>query len=196
CRSIPLFRSTKGATLLHFFFTCTDEELSIGLSSHPTSSRHLVSCRSFASTSTSWRSLTRRTTAYSCTSPFSTRSYDYSHGAASRRESLLAGHRDGQPSNHHFVILLNQICMKMANDATLLHFFFTCTDEFMVFSLLIPLLYEMNDVGQLARDALLLILAVSAKQEEEYVAVKSAFCPVVATGLGGCFSQLSFILAG
>ncbi|GMR40910.1 hypothetical protein PMAYCL1PPCAC_11105, partial [Pristionchus mayeri] len=113
---------------------------------------------------------------------------------------LLAGHRDGQPSktDHHFVILLNQICMKMAKDATLLHFFFTCTDEFMVFSLLIPFLYEMNDVGQLARDALLLILAVSAKQEEvaQYVAVKSAFCPVVATGLGGCFSQLSFILAG
>ncbi|KAF8358261.1 hypothetical protein PRIPAC_93256 [Pristionchus pacificus] len=113
---------------------------------------------------------------------------------------LLAGHRDGQPSktDHHFVILLNQICMKMAKDATLLHFFFTCTDEFMVFSLLIPFLYEMNDVGQLARDALLLILAVSAKQQEvaEFVADKSAFCPVVATGLGGCFSQLSFVLAG
>ncbi|GMS87441.1 hypothetical protein PENTCL1PPCAC_9616 [Pristionchus entomophagus] len=113
---------------------------------------------------------------------------------------LLASHRDGQPSktDHHFVILLNQICMKMAKDATLLHFFFTCTDEFMVFSLLIPFLYEMNDVGQLARDALLLILAVSSKQEEvaEFVAAKSAFCPVVATGLGGCFSQLSFVLAG
>ncbi|GMT17759.1 hypothetical protein PFISCL1PPCAC_9056 [Pristionchus fissidentatus] len=113
---------------------------------------------------------------------------------------LLAGHRDGQPSktDHHFVILLNQICMKMAKDATLLHFFFTCTDEFMVFSLLIPFLYEMNDVGQLARDALLLILAVSAQQKEvaEFVANKSAFCPVVATGLGGCFSQLSFVLAG
>ncbi|KAK6053432.1 hypothetical protein COOONC_09062 [Cooperia oncophora] len=59
-------------------------------------------------------------------------------------------------------------------------------------------LLNQNDVGQLARDALLLILSVSANHEQiaEFVAYKSAFCPVVATGLSGCFSQLSRIIAG
>eukprot|EP00080_Pristionchus_pacificus_P002835 PDM62855.1 hypothetical protein PRIPAC_50070 [Pristionchus pacificus] len=117
----------------------------------------------------------------------------YEH-IVSEKSLLARAQTDPQPASEALFV----ICMKMAKDATLLHFFFTCTDEFMVFSLLIPFLYEMNDVGQLARDALLLILAVSAKQQEvaEFVADKSAFCPVVATGLGGCFSQLSFVLAG
>ncbi|VDO50938.1 unnamed protein product [Haemonchus placei] len=112
----------------------------------------------------------------------------------------LRSNKLGHPSatEKHFVVLLNQICTKLAEDRTLLHFFFSCAegaDQFIVFSLLIPYLYEQNDVGQLARDALLLILSVSANHEQiaEFV---SAFCPVVATGLSGCFSQLSRILAG
>ncbi|VDL85499.1 unnamed protein product [Nippostrongylus brasiliensis] len=73
-----------------------------------------------------------------------------------------------------------QICTKLAEDRTLLHFFFSCAegaDQFMVFSLLIPYLYEQNDVGQLARDALLLILSVSATHEQiaEFVAYKVGF---------------------
>lgn len=106
----------------------------------------------------------------------------------------------GNPSSteKHFVVLLNQICTKLAEDRTLLHFFFFCengAEEFIVFSLLIPYLYEQNDVGQLARDALLLILSVSTNHEKiaNFVAYKSAFCPVVATGLSGCFSQLGHI---
>lgn len=106
--------------------------------------------------------------------------------------------RSFTPSNtdKHFVLLLNQICTKMAEDATLLHFFFTfggeCDEQFLVFSLLIPYLYDSGDVGQLARDALLLVLSVSRKLKyvAAFVAVKSNFCPVVATGLSGCFSQL------
>ncbi|KAJ1357502.1 hypothetical protein KIN20_015667 [Parelaphostrongylus tenuis] len=108
----------------------------------------------------------------------------------------------GNPSSteKHFVVLLNQICTKLAEDRTLLHFFFFSengAEEFIVFSLLIPYLYEQNDVGQLARDALLLILSVSTNHEKiaKFVAYKSAFCPVVATGLSGCFSQLGHIFA-
>lgn len=106
--------------------------------------------------------------------------------------------RSFTPSNtdKHFVLLLNQICTKMAEDATLLHFFFTfggeCDEQFLVFSLLIPYLYDSGDVGQLARDALLLVLSVSRrlKYVAAFIAIKSNFCPVVATGLSGCYSQL------
>uniref|UniRef100_A0A0N5AU75 DUF5917 domain-containing protein n=1 Tax=Syphacia muris TaxID=451379 RepID=A0A0N5AU75_9BILA len=96
----------------------------------------------------------------------------------------------------HFVLLLNLICTKMAEDATLLHFFFTFSEDqevqFLVFSLLVPYLYECGDVGQLARDALLLVLSVSRKMKNvaAFISAKSNFCPVVATGLSGCFSQL------
>uniref|UniRef100_A0A0R3RYK7 DUF5917 domain-containing protein n=1 Tax=Elaeophora elaphi TaxID=1147741 RepID=A0A0R3RYK7_9BILA len=100
-------------------------------------------------------------------------------------------------TDRHFVLLLNQICTKLAEDATLLHFFFDfdadCDDQFLVFSLLIPYLYDSGEIGQLARDALLLILSVSRrlKRIAAFIAIKSNFCPVVATGLSGCFSQLS-----
>lgn len=74
--------------------------------------------------------------------------------------------------NGHGLILnwskLNQICMKMAEDSTLLHFFFIPKERrsppsreadaeqqpFLVFSLLIPYLYSAGDIGQMARDAL------------------------------------------
>ncbi|CAD6188257.1 unnamed protein product [Caenorhabditis auriculariae] len=109
----------------------------------------------------------------------------------------------GDPSTteKHFVLLLNQICTKLAEDRTLLHFFFYRAngfEQFTVFTLLIPFLYEQNDVGQLSRDALLLILSVSAHHSSiaEFVASKTDFCPVVATGLSGCFSQLDRVLLG
>ncbi|CAJ0580916.1 unnamed protein product, partial [Mesorhabditis spiculigera] len=106
---------------------------------------------------------------------------------------------DPSATDKHFVLLLYQICTKMAGDPTLLHFFFTCAegaDQFVVFNLLVKFLYDQNDVGQLARDALLLILSVSSKNKSvaEFVAIKSSFCPVLATGLSGCFSQLSRFL--
>ncbi|VDK83629.1 unnamed protein product [Onchocerca ochengi] len=107
--------------------------------------------------------------------------------------------RNFTPSNtdKHFVLLLNQICTKLAEDATLLHFFFDFDSDgderFLVFNLLIPYLYDSGEVGQLARDALLLILSVSRRLKHiaAFIATKSNFCPVVATGLSGCFSQLS-----
>lgn len=66
----------------------------------------------------------------------------------------------------------------MAEDATLLHFFFDfdadCDEQFLVFSLLTPYLYDFGEVGQLARDALLLILSVSRRLKHiaAFIAVK------------------------
>lgn len=83
-----------------------------------------------------------------------------------------------------------QICTKIAEDVTLLEFFFNpqffaeaqtldgayyangyrnggddeesdAQQPFLVFSFLIPYMYAVEDIGQLARDALLLIMSVS-----------------------------------
>lgn len=89
-----------------------------------------------------------------------------------------------------FVLLLNQIVVKITDkeqSTLLLEFFFKPdnTDDgppkFLVFSLLIPYLYDEGNVGQLARDALLLILAVSRRVESvgRFVADHSNFCPVL-----------------
>lgn len=94
-------------------------------------------------------------------------------------------------SEKQFVILLNQICTKLVEDRTLLHFFFH-SDQFIVFTELIPFLYSSVDTGQLARDAVLLILSVSAEDKSiaEYVTERTSFCQVLTTGLSACFSQL------
>ncbi|KAI1721330.1 retinoic acid induced 16-like protein [Ditylenchus destructor] len=122
----------------------------------------------------------------------------------------------------YFVQLLNQICTKIADDSTLLDFFFNTQldsnssrshhaltngnateirlngnhDEeeqpFLVFSLLIPYMYSGEDIGQLARDALLLVMSVSREFDflAKHVSEDSNFCPVLAGGLSGYFSQL------
>ncbi|KAK0416817.1 hypothetical protein QR680_012700 [Steinernema hermaphroditum] len=118
------------------------------------------------------------------------------------REGLDSREKTPSDIDRHFVVLLNQICSKMAEDATLLDFFFNFRSDsdaaasgchFIVFNLLIRYLYDSSDTGQLARDALLLILSVTKNLEEvaDYVAFRSNFCPVLATGLSGCYSELS-----
>ncbi|TKR77669.1 hypothetical protein L596_018596 [Steinernema carpocapsae] len=118
------------------------------------------------------------------------------------REGIDKREKSSSDIDRNFVVLLNQICSKMAEDATLLDFFFnfrTDSDtnssgrQFIVFNLLIRYLYDSSDTGQLARDALLLILSVTKELNEvaEYVAFRSNFCPVLATGLSGCYSELS-----
>eukprot|EP00081_Caenorhabditis_elegans_P018070 NP_498407.1 UPF0518 protein C05D11.8 [Caenorhabditis elegans] len=96
-----------------------------------------------------------------------------------------------------FVLLLNQICTKLVEDRTLLHFFFH-SNQFVVFTELIPFLYSAGDTGQLARDAVLLILSVSAEDKSiaEYVTERTSFCQVLTTGLSACFSQLPRIILG
>ncbi|XP_075587606.1 FHIP family protein AGAP011705 isoform X2 [Dermatophagoides farinae] len=68
--------------------------------------------------------------------------------------------------------------------------------SFPLFSLLIQFVHRDGPIGQQARDAILLCLAMSRHDERlaYYVANKTDFCPILATGLSGHFSSLPRVL--
>ncbi|KAM3623126.1 uncharacterized protein V6R79_007339 [Siganus canaliculatus] len=95
------------------------------------------------------------------------------------------------------VLLLNQLCCILAKDPSILELFFHTSEDqgatnFLIFSLLIPFIHREGTVGQQARDALLLIMSLSAENERvaKHVAENTYFCPVLATGLSGLYSSL------
>ncbi|XP_056442347.1 FHF complex subunit HOOK-interacting protein 1A [Gadus chalcogrammus] len=95
------------------------------------------------------------------------------------------------------VLLLHQLCCVLAKDPSVLELFFHTSEDqgaanFLIFSLLIPFLHREGGVGQQARDALLLIMALSAENQRvaEHIAQNTYFCPVLATGLSGLYSSL------
>ncbi|XP_061778992.2 FHF complex subunit HOOK-interacting protein 1A [Nerophis lumbriciformis] len=95
------------------------------------------------------------------------------------------------------VLLLHQLCCVLAKDPSILELFFhTSKDQgaanFLIFSLLIPFIHKEGTVGQQARDALLLIMSLSAEnlRVAKHVAENTFFCPVLATGLSGLYSSL------
>ncbi|KAI9525524.1 hypothetical protein NQZ68_006073 [Dissostichus eleginoides] len=95
------------------------------------------------------------------------------------------------------VLLLNQLCCVLAKDTSILELFFHTSEDqgatnFLIFSLLIPFIHREGTVGQQARDALLLIMSLSAENERvaKHVAENTYFCPVLATGLSGLYSSL------
>ncbi|XP_066516950.1 FHF complex subunit HOOK-interacting protein 1A [Hoplias malabaricus] len=95
------------------------------------------------------------------------------------------------------VLLLNQLCCVLARDPSILELFFHTSEDqgaanFLIFSLLIPFLHREGAVGQQARDALLLIMALSAENclVAKHIAENTYFCPVLATGLSGLYSSL------
>ncbi|XP_012718336.2 protein FAM160A1 [Fundulus heteroclitus] len=95
------------------------------------------------------------------------------------------------------VLLLHQLCCVLAKDPSILELFFHTSEDqgaanFLIFSLLIPFIHREGTVGQQARDALLLIMALSAENERvaRHVAENTYFCPVLATGLSGLYSSL------
>uniref|UniRef100_H2ZI68 FPL domain-containing protein n=1 Tax=Ciona savignyi TaxID=51511 RepID=H2ZI68_CIOSA len=99
--------------------------------------------------------------------------------------------------DHHIVLLLNLLCVWINRDATLLEVFFGASQnhgptKFLLFSLLIDYIHRDGTVGQQARDALLLCMALSSENESvaEYIVETSNFCPVLATGLSGLYSTL------
>ncbi|KAM7540340.1 hypothetical protein Aperf_G00000044976 [Anoplocephala perfoliata] len=65
-------------------------------------------------------------------------------------------------------------------------------NEYFIFSSLVPLLHFPGISGTNARDALLLILALSDRDTEvaDYLTSRSDICPVLATGLSGHYSCL------
>ncbi|XP_051560975.1 FHF complex subunit HOOK interacting protein 1A [Myxocyprinus asiaticus] len=95
------------------------------------------------------------------------------------------------------VLLLNQLCCVLAKDPSVLELFFHTSEDqgaanFLIFSLLIPFIHREGLVGQQARDALLLIMALSAENHvvAKHIAENTYFCPVLATGLSGLYSSL------
>ncbi|XP_078078804.1 FHF complex subunit HOOK-interacting protein 1B [Mustelus asterias] len=98
---------------------------------------------------------------------------------------------------NNLVLLLNQICVSLAKEPTILELFFhTQTKQgpanLLIFSILIPFIHRDGLIGQQARDALLLIMAISAENDTvgRYIAENSYFCPVLATGLSALYSSL------
>ncbi|XP_019647470.1 PREDICTED: FTS and Hook-interacting protein-like isoform X4 [Branchiostoma belcheri] len=98
---------------------------------------------------------------------------------------------------NHLILLLNQLCVSLYKDPSLLEQFFNAKADhgpakFLIFSLLIPYVHREGRIGQQARDALLLCMSLSAENETvgTYIAENSNFCHVLATGLSGLYSSL------
>ncbi|XP_015238898.1 PREDICTED: protein FAM160A1-like [Cyprinodon variegatus] len=95
------------------------------------------------------------------------------------------------------VYLLHQLCVALVKDPSVLELFFHSSQDqgaanFLLFSLLIPYTHRQGLVGQQARDALLLIMSLSASEPRvaQHIAENTYFCPVLATGLSGLYSSL------
>nr|XP_056714743.1 FHF complex subunit HOOK-interacting protein 1B [Euleptes europaea] len=96
------------------------------------------------------------------------------------------------------VLLLNQLCVSVAREPPLLELFFHRPSpeqgpaSLLLFSLLVPFIHHEGLVGQQARDALLLLMAMSAgsRTVAQYITDNSYFCPVLATGLSALYSSL------
>lgn len=98
---------------------------------------------------------------------------------------------------NRIVVLLNQLCVSLVHDTDLMQKFFSSSPEsegsrFVVFALLIPFVHREGGLGQQARDALLLCMALSATDDgvASYISTRSNVCPVLATGLSGLYSRL------
>ncbi|XP_071637908.1 FHIP family protein AGAP011705 isoform X3 [Temnothorax longispinosus] len=94
------------------------------------------------------------------------------------------------------VVLLNQLCVALMQNMALLDLFFyptaTAKNKFIIFNLLIPHVHREGGIGQQARDAMLLCMSLSKKNDKVglYIADHSNICPVLATGLSGLYSLL------
>lgn len=98
----------------------------------------------------------------------------------------------------HFVAVLKGLCVSVNRDIALLDLFFldnhhhTQIAKLSVFSLLIPFVHREGNVGNWARDAMLLCMALSSVDARlgAYIAEETDFCPVLATGLSALYSDL------
>lgn len=83
------------------------------------------------------------------------------------------------------LLLLGRICSILAREPSILELFFHASEDqgaanFLIFSLLIPFTHREGTVGRQAREALLFIVALSAKNRlvARYIAENTYFCPV------------------
>ncbi|KAK4470412.1 hypothetical protein MN116_005615 [Schistosoma mekongi] len=93
--------------------------------------------------------------------------------------------------------LLHEVCILLCRNIQLLEFSKELCSEifnqpYMIFSLLVPLVHRNDQLGDSARDSLLIIFALSKKDDNvgHYLAYESDICPVLATGLSGLYSSL------
>ncbi|CAG5077855.1 Similar to GK23746: UPF0518 protein GK23746 (Drosophila willistoni) [Cotesia congregata] len=95
------------------------------------------------------------------------------------------------------IMLLNSICVALMQNLALLDVFFHPHAEneqrkFIIFTLLLPHVHREGPIGQQARDAILLCMALSKKNDQVgiYLSENSNVCPVLATGISGLYSLL------
>ncbi|KAH8869806.1 Protein FAM160A1 [Schistosoma japonicum] len=93
--------------------------------------------------------------------------------------------------------LLHEVCILLCRCDQLLEFSKELCSEifnqpYMIFSLLVPLVHRNDQLGDSARDSLLIVFALSKKDDNvgQYLAYESDICPVLATGLSGLYSSL------
>ncbi|XP_069825411.1 FHF complex subunit HOOK-interacting protein 1B isoform X2 [Dendropsophus ebraccatus] len=99
---------------------------------------------------------------------------------------------------NNLVLLLNQLCVSLAREPSTLELFFQDSvgqegaANLLIFSLLVPFIHHEGVIGQQARDALLLIMAMSSDNPTmaRYITNNSFFCPILATGLSALYSSL------
>ncbi|XP_018427153.1 PREDICTED: FTS and Hook-interacting protein [Nanorana parkeri] len=99
---------------------------------------------------------------------------------------------------NNLVLLLNQLCISLAREPSTLELFFQDSTghdgpaNLLIFSLLVPFIHHEGVIGQQARDALLLIMAMSSDNPTmaRYITENSFFCPILATGLSALYSSL------
>lgn len=100
---------------------------------------------------------------------------------------LLSSCEEHSNSNieQHMILVLHQLCVAVTQNTHLLELLFSASSEqgsakFLIFSLLIPYIHHEGTIGQQARDALLLIMALSSRLHHigQYIAENSDFCPV------------------
>ena len=100
---------------------------------------------------------------------------------------LLASCEEHPDKNieQHLILVLHQLCVALSQNTSLLEVLFSASSDqgptkFLIFSLLIPYIHREGAIGQQARDAFLLIMALSARHDHigQYIAQNSDFCPV------------------
>ena len=108
---------------------------------------------------------------------------------------------NGLPSSHTpsnrlqstLLELVHSLCLLLMDSSPLLDLF-TCDDNprFILFSLLTPYLHRRGQLGQQARDSLLLCISLASRSPavESYISTHSNFLPILASGLSGLYSAL------
>jgi hypothetical protein len=109
--------------------------------------------------------------------------------------------------NNQLVLVLHQLCIDITRNPTVLESLFCVSQEsdlagqhnansssnqFILFTLLVPFVHREDPVAQQARDDLLLMMSLSSLHDDisQCIINKSDFCPLLATGLSGLYSSL------